>query len=113
MTHAYCLGPVRDISFRSKHVKDNINSDGASADIFSYISSKTQEGYDAFGLSDLMDFEKDGLKVALAQTQVNGLNHWMDKLRNVASYDSCRSILNSLPGGWYRPELAQLLSSIQ
>ena len=61
-------------------------------------------GSDAFGLNTV---NSDENRLSLGQCQVNAINYWMDRLRNVQNAETCQGILLTIPEGWYLPELTR------
>jgi len=85
-----------------------ISSQGKDRTMFGFLSAKNNLGWDGFGLSMVKDSlqsqEQDCLQL-VASIQLNTLNFFMDKLRNVG--DSLAPILESIPKTWYMPELCR------
>lgn len=85
-----------------------ISSQGKDRTMFGFLSAKNNLGWDGFGLfmvkDSLQSQEQDCLQL-VASIQLNTLNYFMDKLRNVG--DSLAPILDSIPKAWYMPELCR------
>lgn len=70
--------------------------------LFNFLSCVTFS-FEGFGLASVTKAE---LKPTLYQVQVNAVNFWMDKLRNLGA-DQCQTVLRSLPTSWYLPSIVR------
>ena len=85
-----------------------LSSQGKDRTMFGFLSVKSNLGWDGFGLfivkNSFQSQEQDCLQL-VASIQLNTLNYFMDKLRNVG--ESLVPILDSIPKAWYMPELCR------
>ena len=89
----------------TRHKKENITSGGKDTTIWQFLNIM-HTGWEGFSMAKLSNDDPARL-ACLSQVQVNAINFWMDKLRNVSQQDACHGILGSMPENWWLPALTR------